>query len=337
MAYNTTTIGNVFAALYTKLRRVYSQYASNYGAKQYLVFANVVLKRPDRIPYYTTVQGAHDKNNPAGYLPTGISGYYFMERPVYFYDRQSFMDWRIASKAGYNMTSNPPYIILNLFLGTQYADVVVNYDSSKMDLEFYAVDANLLVVEEKRITELHAVIDNAINELSIAYNQVHLLELARADGRYKNDNFLYRATYGAKPLVDGWISSLQRDPRFILKVCKECGNNAQLGAVSLPTYITMAGAVSLTFLAKSYTQLPAAKYFIDERLIEIERLRVGLDNEWKLLNGYVPSPEVDVPSEDPAVITATIKKTNWLIPALIALVAVVAVSGSGSNSKKEKN
>lgn len=333
MSYNTTTIAAVFTALYAPLRRSYQMYAANYGARQYLVFANVVLKRPDRIPYYTSVQGARDVNNPAGYLPTDLSAYYFRERPIYFYDQQSFMDWRIASKPVFNLSNNPPYILLNLFINGAYRDVVINYDSSKMTLEFLAVDGNLLVVEDERITALQDVLDEVINELSIAYNQVVLFEQARAAGKYKNDNFLYRSNYGAKVLVEKWIADLQKDWRFCVKVCRECGGNAQLGATSTPSYITIVGAVALTWLAKGWSEYNSVKYYLDELLIQIERLRVALDTEWKAYQGGKPPVEVDVPLEPPVEVTAK-KNTNWLLYALIAL-GVVAVIDSPS-SKKER-
>lgn len=314
MSYNTTTIANLFSFLYASLRRVYDQYAFNFIAKQYFLFANVELKRPDRIPYYNNGQGAFDRSNPAGYLPTDISPYYFRERPVYFYNPTAFMNSRVGGNAGaYDVKSNPPYIILNLFLNGSYRDVYVNYDSSKMNLTLFAMDALPFVTDGDKIRDLQKVLKDVILQLSIAYNQVKLLEAAKEQGKYADDNFLYRSKYGAKVLVDGWISSLQKDTRFVVKVCAECNNNAQLGTTVVPiTYIAITGAVSLTWLASKLNEYDQVKYYLDELLIQIERLRAGLDTQWKLVNtpGYKPT-EQDVKAMEEATVTATKKKSNW--------------------------
>lgn len=340
MSYNTTTISNVFSFLYTPLRRVYSQYAANYSGRQYFLFANVQLKRPDRIPYYFSVEGARIKNNPDGYLPTDISPYYFRERPIYFYDQAAFVDSRVAGRANsYDIKSNPPYIILNLFLNGSYRDIYVNYDSAKMNLTLYAMDNLIFVTEENSIRELQKVLNDVIRELSIAYNQVRLLEQAKAGGKYANDNFLYRDKYGAKVLVEKWISSLQNDARFVVKVCRECNNNAQLGSVFVPlltAYITMVGAVSLSWLSANFAQYDHVKNYLDGLLIEIERLRVDLDVQWKLVNnpGYTAT-EVDTKPLPTATVTATKKKAvfPWLFFAL-GLGIVIIDSGDSKKSKQ---
>lgn len=341
MSYNTTTISNLFSFLYNALRRMYGQYAANYVGRQYFLFANVQLKRPDRIPYYFSTESARLRSNPDGYLPTDISPYYFRERPIYFYNQAAFMDSRVAGKANsYDIKSNPPYIILNLFLNGSYRDVYVNYDSSKMNLTLQAMDNLIFSTEEGRIRALQKVLTDVILQLTIAYNQVKMLEQAKAAGKYSNDNFLYRDKFGAKVLVEKWISGLQNDARFVVKVCRECNNNAQLGDVVvplIPTYITMAGAVSLTWLSSGFAQYDQVKDYLDELLIEIERLRVDLDTQWKLVNtpGYTATP-VDVKPLPTATVTATKKKDfPWWI--LLVAGGVLALSGGGkSNNKKQQ-
>jgi hypothetical protein len=337
-SYNTTTISNVFAFLYSLLRRVYTQYAANYVGRQYFLFANVVLTRPDRIPYYFSVEGARSKSNPAGYLPTDISPYYFKERPIFFYNQAAFMASKVEGKANtYDINSNPPYIILNIFLNGSYRDVYVNYDPAKMSLSMYAMDTLIFITNENEIRALQKVLNDVITQLSIAYNQVKLLENAKAQGKYNNDNFLYRPKYGAKVQVQNWISSLQTDTRFVVKVCAECSNNASLGDVTTPTtYITMAGAVSLTWLTTKFSQYDSVKNYLDELLIEIERLRVDLDTQWKLVNqpGYTPT-SADVKPMQTATVTATTKKgvPSWL---WVVLGGAVLLSATGSNKKSDK-
>lgn len=337
MSYNTTTISNVFTRLYSPLRRYYAQYAANFVSRQYLVFANVVLKRPDRIPYFTTVEGARQKSNPVGYLPPDISPYYFRERPVYFYDLTAFMQWRIGNNNTYSLTTNPPYIILNLFLNGKYQDVFVNYDSGKMNLELLALDANLFVQQEKEIIALQKVLENILLQLVICYNQLKLLEQAQAQGKYNNTAFI--AKWKAK--VEGWITSLQNDPRFVVKVCRECRNNAALGNIAPTvfapiTYITMTGAVSLTWLSKSYAQYDQVLYYLDELFTEVERLRIDLDTQWKYMQGYTGGVDAGANPMDPGTVTATLpqKKDNWWWALLVA--AGFGYVLSSGNNKKSK-
>jgi hypothetical protein len=335
-SYNTTTISNVFAYLYSLLRRQYAQYAANYAGRQYFLFANVVLKRPDRIPYYSTVEGARIKSNPAGYLPTDISAYYFKERPVYFYNQTAFLESRVLGNAGtYDINSNPPYIILNIYLSGSYQDVYVNYDPSKMSLTLNAMDTLIFVTNETEIRALQKLLSDILTQLTIAYNQVKLLEQAKAQGKYNNDNFLYRAKYGAKVQVDGWISSLQNDNRFIVKVCAECNNNAQLGDLfTAPiTYITMAGAISLTWLMSSYSQYDQVKEYLENLQIDLDRLRIDLDTQWKLVGNPTYKPtEAAVKAMDTVTVTAK-KKTagipNWALWVIGGIVIIKA-------AKKEK-
>jgi hypothetical protein len=338
MSYNTTTISNVFTRLYSTLRRVYAQYAANYSSRQYLVFANVLLKRPDRIPYYSTVSGAQNKTNPAGNLPLDISPYYFKERPIYFYNQQQFMDWRIAGKTGYTLAGNPPYIILNLFLNGRYQDVYVNYDGGKMDIELFALDALLFVQQEKQIVALQKLLEDTLLQLVIAYNQLKALEQAQAQGKYSNASFITKW----KSKVDGWISSLQNDPRFVVKVCKECGTNAALGTVypvAPITYITMTGAVSLTWLLKSYAQYGQVHYYLDELYIEVERLRIDLDTQWRYVQGYTGPVDAGANPMAPGTVTATIPKPtakkdySWLWW-LLGGAAVVGVARTGNKKSK---
>ncbi len=334
-SYNTTTISNVFTRLYNNLRRYYGQYAANFVSRQYLVFANVVLKRPDRIPYYNSVDGARSKSSPAGNLPTDISPYYFRERPIYFYDQLAFMQWRIGNNNTYSLAANPPYIILNLFLNGKYQDVYVNYDSGKMDLEMYALDAILFVEQEQQIIELQKSLEAVLMQIVIAYNQIKNLEQAQAQGRYNNTAFITKA----KGLVDGWINSLQKDPRFVVKVCAECNNNAYLGEPFAPiTYITMTGAVALTWLTKSYAQYDAAKYYIDEFLVLPERLRVDLDTQWKIVNGYtgpVDSGVKPLPTNTQTAYIPGKKDYSWLWWVLGGA-AVVGLATGGKNNQKSK-
>jgi len=298
----------------------------------------VVLKRPDRIPYYTSVEGARIKNNPAGYLPTDISPYYFKERPVYFYNQTAFLESKVLGNAGtYDLSSNPPYIILNLYLNGSYQDVYVNYDSSKMSLTMYAMDTLIFVTNESEIRALQKLLSDILTQLTIAYNQVKLLEQAKAQGKYNNDNFLYRAKYGAKVQVDGWISSLQNDSRFIVKVCAECNNNAQLGDLfTTPiTYITMAGGIALTWLMSNYSQYDAVKEYLENLQIDLDRLRIDLDTQWKLVGNPTYKPtEADVKAMQSVTVTAkkaAAKVPEWLWWVLGGIVVVKAVSG-----KKEK-
>lgn len=332
-AYNTTTISNVFARLYTNLRRFYNQYAANFVARQFLVFANVTLKRPDRIPYYFSVAGAKDKNNPEGYLPTDISPYYFKERPVYFYDREAFMNWRIGNANTYSLTANPPYLILNLFLNGAYRDVYVNFDSSKMTLDFYALDAILFVEQEKQVTALQKALEDLLLQIVIAYNQVKLLEDAQAQGKFNNPAFVTKA----KANVESWINSLQKDPRFIVKVCKECGNNASLGdifPVAPITYITMAGALSLLWLATSYEQYDNVVAYLEDTQVLVDRLRIELDVQWKYVNGYTGPVDSGVKPMPTVTKTETIKKKSywWVVP--VGLGLGYLVSGAGDKTKK---
>ena len=336
-SYNTTTISAVFAFLYSSLRRLYAQYAVNYVSRQYFLFANVVLKRPDRIPYYSTVEGARIKSNPVGYLPTDISGYYFKERPVFFYNPTAFMQSKVEGKANtYDIISNPPYIILNLFLNGSYRDVYVNYDSSKMNLTMYAMDCLLFVTNENEVRALQKSLTNVITQLMVAYNQVKLLEQAKAQGRYNNDNFLYRPTYGAKVLVDKWITSLKNDSRFVVKVCAECNNNASLGNITAPiTYITMAGAISLTWLSSRFAEYDQVKDYLENLQIETDRLRIALDTEWKLVGNptYKPTDSGVTPMQTATVTAVTAKKP---FPWWMLIVGVVVVAASGKKEKKEK-
>lgn len=332
-SYNTTTISNIFARLYSTLRRVYAQYAGNFNARQYLVFATVILKRPDRIPYYTTVDGARSKVSPAGYLPTDISPYYLKERPVYFYDQLAFMQWRIGNNNTYSLSANPPYIVLNLFLNGAYRDVFINYDNSKMDVELYALDALLFVDQGTRITALQKVLEDTIMQLTICYNQLKLLDQARAQGKYSNTAFISKW----QGRVDGWITSLQNDARFVVKVCKECNNNASLGTTIAPiTYITMAGAVSLTWMLKSFATYDQAKFYLDELFIEVERLRIDLDTQWKAVQGYTGPVDSGVAPMPTVTVTAPKPKTagnNWWWALLVVGGLGFVVSGDNKKSK----
>jgi hypothetical protein len=334
-SYNTTTISNVFVFLYSQLRRLYAQYAVNYISRQYFLFANVVLKRPDRIPYYDSVEGARIKSNPAGYLPTDISPYYFKERPVYFYNPTAFMQSKVEGRAGsYDKVSNPPYIILNLFLNGSYRDVYVNYDSAKMNLTLHAMDALIFITYENQVRELQKALTNVIAQITIAYNQVKLLEQAKAQGKYNNDTFLYRPTYGAKVLVDKWITSLQNDTRFVAKVCAECNNNASLGYITAPvTYITMTGALSLTWLSSRFGEYNQVKDYLENLQIDVDRLRIDLDAQWKIVQNpnYQPT-QIDVKPMDTVTVTAKKPFPWWM---LLAAGAVVVVA-SGRKEKKEK-
>jgi hypothetical protein len=331
--YNTTTISNVFARLYNNLRRQYGQYATNFSARQYLVFANVLLTRPDRIPYYLSAQGARDKNNPAGTLPLDISGYYFIERPVFFFDRNQFMDWRVGGKSGYSLAGNPPYAILNLFINGTYQDVYINYESGKMTLDFYALDAILFVEQEKEVVALQKSLEDLLLQVVIAYNQVRILEGAQAAGKYNNQSFVSKA----KNNVENWINSLQKDQRFVVKVCRECGNNAALGdifpAVAI-TYITMAGAIALTWLIKSYAQYDQVAAYLEDTQVLVDRLRIELDTQWKYVNGYTGPVDSGVKPMPSVTETATIPKkadSKWW---MIAVAVGLGLTFSGNSNKK---
>lgn len=333
MSYNTTTIANTFRNLYTTLRRAYEQYAANYGGKQYFLFANVLLKKPDRIPFYFTAEGARIKNNPEGNLDLQISQYYLKERPVYFFDLVNFMDTKIGNKPGYNATNNPPYIILNILVNGTYRDVYINYDSSKMDVTLYSLDAAVFDSGSAKLLALQKALAGYILNLIVAQNQLQLLEKAYAEKRYTNSDFLYNTKYGGRPLIDSAISSLQNDPRFIVKVCKECGGNAALGFVTLPmpNFLTIAGAVSLTWIHNNYTQYDSVLHWLEESTIVVERLIAGIEVQWKKMNGYTLSPE-DAKAfsavKNMANVTVTAKRNGespaskqagWAIPAIILL------------------
>src|SRR5438093_2035849 len=90
MSANTTTLAGLFDALYSPLRRAYSDYAHNYGGKIYIVYANITLLRKERIPYYFSHSAAYQHNEPmpGGWLPLDLSDYYFKEVPVMLYPVQ---------------------------------------------------------------------------------------------------------------------------------------------------------------------------------------------------------------------------------------------------------
>lgn len=245
--YSTTTISNIFNTLYSKLRRQYAQYVKNYIDRQYIVFANIAMKRSYRVPYYASKNDAVVKGTPSGYLSLDISPYYFKERPV-LYSRtdREFIEAYLSSKSP-DINYFSPVFVLNIFLNGGYKDVYINHDNSIMDVTIFVNDAGILAENESVIKTINNALQQNIYNIQVAYNQCLLL---LANTRY-NDSDGFVKYY--KGYLETELSRYQTSPAYTIKVCKDCGNAAVL-AGAIPSLIMVAAAPSLELLTKKFSQ-----------------------------------------------------------------------------------
>lgn len=299
MRYLTSTISEIFEKLYANLRRQYVQYAVNDADKVFFVFANINLNRSYKIPFYLSAEAAQDVSNPAGYLPADISNYYLRERPVFFYDQDTFIGARLRNAA---YPENPKFI-LNIFLNGEYQDVYLNYDPNTMNAEIFVMDAGLFGDRGDEINALQS-------ELSSV--------LAHAQDAYNKTQFLKSGDVAASSL----ITALQADPRFIIKVTRDC---------SRENYVQVTGGISLTWLHQRF-EYQNTKTYLENRAIQMEKLTTILNKEVSKAGAFQVNPELLPAEEIQTTQPATTRKVPWGWIAA-ALGAVILASDGTSNRK----
>lgn len=335
MTYNLSSIQTVFATLYTALRREFSDYLQNYGGRSYFVFANVVIKRPGSINFYSSFDQAATRGSVSGVLPS-LSEYYFRERPLFIRNWAEFFDKYFSQKT--SITNFNPVIKLTIFYNGRYVDAYIPFDSAVMEMKWFISDAMALQVYAEQIATLNKVVVANLQKLAVVYNQLVQYKNAKAAGKVVDNNYL--------STMDNYVSqalqAYRSDYRYVTKYCKECASSVQVGSNTLNLdFIVTGGALSLewitskNFIGEYGTYLSLEKDSNSSRELVLERYLYGFDQRWKQIANPSYKPiEVDVKPLPQVTVTATANKKSW-VPWLL-LVGIGAVALSGGNTKKEK-
>lgn len=316
MNYQLSTIQQIFSAIYSPLRRVFSDYLVNYSGRSFFVFASAVIKRSTRIGFYNKAVDAQRGATPDGILPD-LSPYYWRELPVSVQDADALV-FDLLNGEPVDLSRYKPVLKLTIFTGATYKSVYVPINASIMEVRFFIADAIQMQTRKEQILSLNKILVGNLEKLAVVYNQLLQYKNAQAKGKKVDTAYITRM----ESYINSALEAYRVDPRYVVKVCKECAGNAQLSGVGslIPAinFVVTTGALSLQFITGNSfsTEYPnllrQEKDGSDSREIVLERYLYGFEQKWKQLNDPSYKPvEVDVKPLQTVTVTAS-KNKNWL-------------------------
>lgn len=235
-----------FDRYYTRFRRVFADYISNYNTGQYFSWATAIFKVPaQNVGYYTSLRAALDAKSPDGYLPASFSPFYLKEVPVTYSIDQQMTD---AVNRKQVTVSRVGEVVLKtiLFKGGEYIDIYVCYDPTKMELQAAANTLDYMAEQISQVEPFQEQLNTVLIKLRTTHNNA---VNALFSGRNSAES---TATY--RQVIQNTVAellALKDSPQYLVKISTSCLAAEKSDQTPFGSLIDVIGAISFNYFSPS--------------------------------------------------------------------------------------